>query len=44
MLNGHYTFQIGGKMIYLNTRWLGQIGSDGIFWGSGVDPQFWRDA
>ena len=42
LLNGHYTFQSGGKMIDLDALVAGLEGDDGIFWGFGLDPLFAR--
>ncbi|MEC5160133.1 hypothetical protein ACFDR9_004195 [Janthinobacterium sp. CG_23.3] len=38
LLNAHYTFQRGGKMIDLDALLAGLELGDGIFWGSGLQP------
>jgi hypothetical protein len=38
LMNGHYTFQSGGKMIDLDALLAGLDVGDGIFGGSGVEP------
>ena len=40
LLNGHYTFQSGGKMIDLDALLAGWTWDDGNSWGSGLQPQF----